>query len=160
MKFVVDKALEGSPQAKSSSSTPALSEVPKFSPSVLTRGCRLCTTMLEPRGVSSMQSLGTRRLERGERQGEGSQGGRASQTCGSADGRAGGSVGEGSLRGVQPSSGLARRGGRCHTAAHLQPLSCHQQASPRRKLQSNATAIEHASSRQHRCAGRNTEAIR
>ena len=29
-----------------------------------------------------------------------------------------------------PSSGLARRGGRCHTAAHLQSLSCHQQLSP------------------------------
>ena len=115
------------PTEKSSSSTPALSEVLKFSPSVLTRGCRLCTTTLEPRGrVSSMQSLGTRRVERGERQGEGSQGGRASQTCSSSDGRAGGSVGEGSLRGVQPSSGLTRRGGCCHTAAHLQPLSCHQ----------------------------------
>ena len=96
--------------------------------------------------VSSMQSLGTRRVERGERQGEGSKGGRASQTCSSSDGRAGGSVGEGSLRGVQPSSGLTRRGGRCHTAAHLQPLSCHQQVSPSRKLQSNATAIEHARS--------------
>ena len=32
--------------------------------------------------------------------------------------------------------------------------------SPRRKLQSTAIAIEHASPRQHRCAGRNTEALR
>ena len=64
-----------------------------------------------------MQSLGTRRVERGERQREGNQGVRARQTSSSTDGRAGGSVGEGSLQGVQPSSGLARRGGRCHTAA-------------------------------------------
>ena len=51
-KWFVDKGFGfgRAPQAKSSSSTPALSEVPKFSPSVLTRGCRWCTTTLEPRG--------------------------------------------------------------------------------------------------------------
>ena len=55
-------------------------------------------------------------------------------------------------RGVQPTSGLARRSGRCHTAAHLQPLSCHQQTFPDkpgfpqllRKVPKRATAIEHA----------------
>ena len=81
-------------------------------------------------GVSSMQSMGTRRVERGERQREGKQSGRASEASSGVDGRVGSSVGERSLRGVQPSSGLARRGVRCHTAAHLQPLSCHQQLSP------------------------------
>ena len=58
-------------------------------------------------GVSSVQSLGTCRVERGEGQGESMQSGRASEASGSVDGRAGNSVGEGSLRGVQPSSGLA-----------------------------------------------------
>ena len=58
--------------------------------------------------VSSMQSLGTRRVERGERQKEGKQSGRASVTSSGVDGRAGSSVGERSLRGVQPSSRLAR----------------------------------------------------
>ena len=38
------------PKRKSSSSTPALSEVPKSLPSALTRGCRQCTTTLETRG--------------------------------------------------------------------------------------------------------------
>ena len=92
--------------------------------------CRWCVTMLEPRGVSSMQSLWTRRVERGERQREGKQSGRASEASSGVDGRVGSSVGERSLRGVQPSSGLARRGGPCYSAAHLQPLSCHQQFSP------------------------------
>ena len=54
-------AFATSRQARSSSSTPSLSEVPKSSRSALTSGCELCTTVLEPRGggkVSSMQSLG------------------------------------------------------------------------------------------------------
>ena len=72
-----------------------------------------------------MQSLGTRRVERGERQGEGSQSGRASEASSGVDGRAGSSVGEGSLRGLQPPSRLARRASQnrqCHVAGHEQPI--------------------------------------
>ena len=83
-------------------------------------------------GVSSMQSLGARRVERGKRQGEGKQSGRTSKTSSSVDGRAGSPVGEGSLRGVQPSSGLARRTRRRRTAAHQQPVRCRQQSSSSR----------------------------
>ena len=50
------------------------------------------------RGVSSMQSLGTCPVERGERRREGKQSGRASEASSGVDGRAGSSVGEGSLR--------------------------------------------------------------
>ena len=66
-----------------------------------------------------MQSLGTRRVGRGERQREGKQSGRASEASSGVDGRAGSPVGEGSLRGVQPSSRLARRASQhrqCHVA--------------------------------------------
>ena len=85
-------------------------------------------TTLEPRGEHAKP--GGHAAWKGERQREGKQSGRASEASSGVDGRAGSSVGERSLRGVQPSSGLARRGGRCHTAAHLQYLSCHQQFSP------------------------------
>ena len=85
-----------------------------------------------PGGVSSMQSLGARRVERGKRQGEGKQSGRTSKTSSSVDGRAGSPVGEEGLRGMQPSSGLARRARRRRTAAHQQPLFCRQQSSSSR----------------------------
>ena len=71
---------------------------------------------------SSMQSLGARRVERGERQGEGKQSGRTSKTSSSVDGRVGSPVGEEGLRGMQPSSGLAQRAGRRCAAGHWQPL--------------------------------------
>ena len=88
-------------------------------------------------GVSCMQSLGTRRVERGERPREGKQCGRASNASSGVDGRAGSSVGEGSLRGVQPSSRLARRASQnrqCHVAGHEQPW-------PRAVLLPRATAL-------------------
>ena len=69
---------------------------------------------------------------RGKRQGEGKQSGRTSKTSSSVDGRAGSPVGEEGLRGMQPSSGLARRAGRRRTAAHQQPLRCRQQSSSSR----------------------------
>ena len=64
-----------------------------------------------------MQSLGTRRVERGERQGEGEQSGKTCKMSSGFDGRAGRHFGDGSFRGVQPSSRLARRAGRRRTAA-------------------------------------------
>ena len=85
---------------------------------VLTFGTDAWVQVVHEEGVSSMQSLGARRVERGERQGEGKQSGRASETSSSVDGRAGSRVGEGSLRGMQPSSGLARRAGRRGAAGH------------------------------------------
>ena len=48
------------------------------------------------------QGVWTRRVERGERQREGKQSGRTSEASSGVDGRAGSSVGEGSLRGAQP----------------------------------------------------------
>ena len=68
-------------------------------------------------GVSSIQSLETRRVETGERQGEGKQSGRASEASSSVDGRACGSVGGKSPR-CAASSGLARRFGRRRNATH------------------------------------------
>ena len=90
-------------------------------------------------GYRACKAWGPRRVERGERQREGKQSGRASEASSGVDGRVGSSVGERSLRGVQPSSGLARRGGRCHTAAHLQYLSCHQQFLSRQARVSSAS---------------------
>ena len=70
-----------------------------------------------------MQSLGIRRVERGETKREGKQSGRTSEASSGVDGRAGSSVGEGSLRGAQP--GLARRASQnkqCHVAGYEQPV--------------------------------------
>ena len=57
------------------------------------------------------------------------------------------------------SSGRARDPSK-HASGEHQASPRSEGQSPRRKLQSTATAIEHASPRQHRCAGRNTEALR
>ena len=62
-------AVAKSLQAKSSSSTPASSEVPKSSPSARTRGCRLCTTTFKPRrGIEHAKPGDTPRGKRRERQ--------------------------------------------------------------------------------------------
>ena len=116
-------AVAKSLQAKSSSSTPASSQVPKSSPSARTRGCRLCTTTLKPRrgGIEHAKLGDTPRGKRRERQrhGEGEQSGATSQTSSSVDGRTGSKVGGGSLRDVQPPSRLPRQAGRRRTSSLL-----------------------------------------
>ena len=82
-------------------------------------------TTLCPRGYRACKSLGTRCVERGERQRESKQSGTASEASSGVDGRAGSSVREGSLRGVQPSSRFGRRASQtkqCHVAGNEQPV--------------------------------------